>query len=142
MGASLRLDAVDRILAGCAPALEQDDRHHDAAHDEQRQREYPPLDGRVLGEVLQRLVSTVERDGRCYDKADEYQRDILLAQHRDNLSRGGPDNLADANLLAPVLALEHHQAEHPNQGDERADNAEDKNPLEKRNSSLYDSSSL
>ena len=123
--ASLRADAEDGVLAGHLAALEPDGEQRDAANQDEGRQEEPPMDGRLVGEVLQVVVHGIPGHGGGHHETDEQDAPVLQAEHADNLPRRGPHDLAQPYLLAAVVALEERHAEHAAQGNQHGQSAEE-----------------
>ena len=77
----LHLDAIDRILISCAPALDDDSCHCDSTHYKQGEGEGPPADGGTLDEALEPLMTDVPSQGCGNDETDCEQPAIVAAEH-------------------------------------------------------------
>lgn len=80
----LRLDAIDRILICCAPALDDDGCHCDGTHYKQGEGEKPPVNGCTLNEALEPLMTDVPSQGCGNDETDCEQPAIVAAEHEQN----------------------------------------------------------
>ena len=108
----------------CTPALHRDRNHGDGGDEEEGGEEYPGTDRCAFGESFQPVLSYPPAEGSGNDEASYQYIQVTAVEHAQDFARGAAEYLADAYLLAAVLALEHGEPEHAYHADDDGEQGE------------------
>ena len=78
----------------------------------------------LIGEAFQIAPHDDNAEGHGNDEAHQHNLHEARVEHRQDLLHRGAMHTTDADFLAAVLRLEHHQAEHTHQRDDNGQNRE------------------
>ena len=92
---------------------------------------YSVLNDFMIGEAFQIAPHDDNAEGHGNDEAHQHNLHEARVEHRQDLLHRCTMHATDANLLAAVLRLEHHQAEHAHQRDDDGQNREQIDQLRK-----------